>query len=303
MTNGKDKGGYLSLMTGILIGFQFLMAVGSYFIVAEWIKLHTLASTRATLLVARIGKAKGSILQSVIFRLSTWLAGKLKLGDYYKRKTAATLRSAGISLTPEAYLAGAIVKAGLIFCAGFFILPLLPLLFPVFMFLAIAVFFKESRQADEVVRKKREQIEVELPRFVATIAQELKASRDVLRLLEVYSRHAGGSLEHELNMTVADMKSGNQETALLRLEARLGSSMLSDVVRGLLAVMRGDQGSVYFDMLAHDFKLMEIQRLKLTAMKRPGKIRKYSLWMLVCFMLMYVVILGMEIMKAVGTLF
>ncbi|MNH47424.1 hypothetical protein D3C79_1106490 [compost metagenome] len=67
--------------------------------------------------------------------------------------------------------------------------------------------------------------------------------------------------------------------------------------------MRGDQGFVYFDMLTHDFKLMEIQRLKLVAMKRPGKIRKYSLWMLVCFMLMYVVILGMEIMKAVGTLF
>ncbi|OME30048.1 secretion protein F [Paenibacillus sp. FSL E2-0274] len=290
-------------MTGILIGFYLLMAVGTYFIVADWIRLPTLASTRAILLVAKIGRAKGSILQSTIFRLATWLAGKLKLSDYYKRKMAATLRSAGITITPEAYLAGAIVKAGLIFCAGAFILPLLPLLFPVFLILAIAVFFKESRQADEIVRKKREQIEVELPRFVATIAQELKASRDVLRILEVYSKHTGSSLEHELNMTVADMKSGNQETALLRLEARLGSSMLSDVVRGLLAVMRGDQGSIYFDMLAHDFKLLEIQRLKLAAMKRPGKIRKYSLWMLVCFMLMYAVILGMEIMKAVGTLF
>ncbi|WP_339192354.1 secretion protein F [Paenibacillus sp. FSL E2-0230] len=290
-------------MTGILIGFQLLMAVGTYFIVADWIRLPTLASTRATLLVAKIGIAKGSILESIVFRLSTWLAGKLTLGDYYKRKTAAALRSAGISITPEAYIAGAIVKAGLIFCAGCLMLPLLPLLFPVFVFLAIAVFFKESRKADEIVRKKREKIEVELPRFVATIAQELKASRDVLRILEVYSKHSGSSLEHELNMTIADMKSGNQETALLRLEARLGSSMLSDVVRGLLAVMRGDQGFVYFDMLTHDFKLMEIQRLKLAAMKRPGKIRKYSLWMLVCFMLMYAVILGMEIMKAVGTLF
>ncbi|MMZ66846.1 hypothetical protein D1872_293790 [compost metagenome] len=67
--------------------------------------------------------------------------------------------------------------------------------------------------------------------------------------------------------------------------------------------MRGDQGVVYFEMLAHDFKLMEIQRLKLIAMKRPGKIRKYSFYMLICFMLMYMVILGMEIMKAMGDLF
>lgn len=119
-------------MTGILIGFYLLMAVGTYFIVADWIRLPTLASTRAILLVAKIGRAKGSILQSTIFRLATWLAGKLKLSDYYKRKMAATLRSAGITITPEAYLAGAIVKAGLIFCAGAFILPLLPFCFRCF---------------------------------------------------------------------------------------------------------------------------------------------------------------------------
>ncbi|MNM85022.1 hypothetical protein D3C81_971280 [compost metagenome] len=290
-------------MNGILIVFGLLTAVGIYFLVAAWIRLPTLASTRALLQVAKMGKAKGSMVQTLVFRLSTWLSGKLKLSDYYKRKTAANLRSADIETTPEAYLAGAIVKASLLFCGGLLILPLLPLLFPVFLFLAIAVFFKETRRADEIVRKKRELIEVELPRFVATIAQELRASRDILRMLEVYAKNAGSSLQHELVMTVADMKSGNQETALLRLESRLGSTMLTDVVRGLLSVMRGDQGSVYFEMLAHDFKLMEIQRLKLMAMKRPGKIRKYSFWMLVCFMLMYAVILGMEIMNAVDNLF
>ncbi len=292
-----------SKMTGILIGFYLFFTMGAYFLIAAWLKLPTLASTRAILYVTKIGKSKDSILQALIFRLSAWLAIRLPLGDYYKRKTAATLRSAGMKLTPEAYLAGAIVKTGLIFCGGLVMLPILPLLFPLFVFLAIAVFFKETRQADEIVRKKREQIEVELPRFVATIAQELKSSRDVLRILDMYTKNTEDSLQHELQMTTADMKSGNQETALLRLESRLSSTMVSDVVRGLLAVMRGDQGIVYFDMLAHDFKLLEIQRLKLMAMKRPGKIRKYSFWMLTCFMLMYMVILGMEIMKAMGNLF
>lgn len=104
-------------------------------------------------------------------------------------------------------------------------------------------------------------------------------------------------------MTIADMKSGNLETALMRLETRIGSTMLSDVVRGLLAVLRGDQGVVYFEMLAHDFKLLEIQRLKRIAMKRPGKIRKFSFLMLACFMLTYMVIIGMEIFRALGKLF
>lgn len=285
------------------MSFGLLVAAGAYFLLADMLKLPTLATTKAIVQAAKAGRKKPSLPEILVFKLSAWLADRISLSDYYKRKTAATLQSAGIRLTPEMYVARAIVKAGLIFCGGLIILPLLPLLSPLFIFLAIAVYFKERQAAEQAVRKKREQIEAELPRFVATITQELKATRDVLRILEVYAKSAGESLQSELYITIADMKSGNQETALTRLETRMGSTMLSDMVRGLLAVLRGDQGIVFFEMLAHDFKLLEIQRLKLIAMKRPGKIRKYSFYMLGCFMLMYMVILGMEIMKAMGKLF
>ena len=99
------------------------------------------------------------------------------------------------------------------------------------------------------------------------------------------------------------MKSGNEETALTRLESRIGSTMLSDVVRGLISVKRGDNGVVYFELLSHDFKLLELQRLKLIAMKQPGKVRKYSFFMLGCFLLMYFGILGYEIMVTIGKMF
>ena len=39
-------------------------------------------------------------------------------------------------------------------------------------------------------------------------------------------------MKRELNITIADMKSGNR-TALTRFETRIQSPMLSDVVRGL----------------------------------------------------------------------
>ncbi|AIQ31464.1 secretion protein F [Paenibacillus sp. FSL P4-0081] len=285
----------------MFIGLFF--AAGSYLVITDLIKLPTLAASKAVIQVARTGKKSSSTFDTLIFRMSSWLAPKLPLNDYYKRKTAATLQSAGIPLTPQAYVAHSIVKAGLILGGGLVSLPILPLISPLFIFLAIAVYFKNISAASESVRKKREEIEAELPRFVATIAQELKATRDVLRMLEFYAKNAGSSLQSELFITIADIKSGNQETAMLRLETRIGSTMLSDIVRGLLAVLRGDQGVVYFEMLAHDFKLVEIQRLKLIAMKRPGKVRKYSFYMLGCFMLMYIVILGMEIMRAMGKLF
>ncbi len=79
--------------------------------------------------------------------------------------------------------------------------------------------------------------------------------------------------------------------------------MLSDVVRGLLSVLRSDDGRVYFQMLAHDFKLLEVQKLKLIAMKRPAKMRKYSFFMLGCFILIYLAVMAVEIMQAFSNLF
>ena len=92
------------------------------------------------------------------------------------------------------------------------------------------------------------------------------------------------------------------EAALTRFEARLNSAQLSDVVRGLIGVLRGDDSAVYFQMLVHDFKQIEIRRLKERAQKIPPKIRKYSFLMLMCFMVSYLYIIVYEIIKSMGTM-
>ena len=61
-----------------------------------------------------------------------------------------------------------------------------------------------------------ELVEGELPRFVATIHQELAASRDVLRILENYKKHAGPDFARELDVLTADMRSSSYEAALIR---------------------------------------------------------------------------------------
>ena len=80
-------------------------------------------------------------------------------------------------------------------------------------------------------------------------------------------------------------------------------SMLSDVVRGLIGVLRGDDSAVYFQMLSHDFKALELQRLKGRAQKIPPKIRVFSFVMLMCFLLTYMVIIAVQIMDSLGTMF
>ncbi len=60
---------------------------------------------------------------------------------------------------------------------------------------------------------------------------------------------------------------------------------------------------MFFQLLSHDFKALEIQRLKHEAAKRPGKIRKYSFLMLGCMLLMYLVIIGISVVKGLGGMF
>ena len=279
------------------------LAAGLYIILAETLKLPRLAVTKAVLSVSRQDKKQTKTLEVIVFDLSSKLSKHIRLDDYKKRKLISTLKSVGIKLTPETYIARAWVKAGMIATLLIPIMPILPILAPVIILLAIAVLFKELRLADEILRQKRDEIEYELPRFVSTVSQSLKASRDVTAILKSYQKSAGESFKQELEITIADMQSGNEETALTRLESRIGSTMLSDVVRGLISVKRGDNGAMYFEMLNHDFKQIELQKLKLIAMKQPGKVKKYSFLMLGCFLLMYLGVLGYAIMNALGKMF
>jgi flagellar protein FlaJ len=97
-------------------------------------------------------------------------------------------------------------------------------------------------------------------------------------------RNAGEDFAAELDILTADMRSSSYEAALTRFEARFNSPMLSDITRGLIGVLRGDDGGCTFQMLSHDMKQLELQRLKAQAMKIPPKIRVFSFAMLMCFM-------------------
>ena len=214
-----------------------------------------------------------------------------------------TLNAAGMNLTPEEFIASAILKSGIIALLIIPCLMILPLIAPILMFLSIIIYFKEIRKADEILKIKKGKIEVELPRFVATITQELKASRDVLSIIENYKKNAGEEFADELDILTADMRSSSYEAALTRFEARINSPMLSDITRGLIGVLRGDDGSMYFQMLSHDMKQLELQRLKAQAMKIPPKIRVFSFVMLMCFLMTYMAIIVYEIIRSLSGMF
>lgn len=280
-----------------------LLAAGLYLILAGILKLPTMDTAKAMLNTGRKNKKTSKTVDAWLMLAAVKVSKHVHMDEYKHSRMVNILKAAGISMTPEVYSAYAITKAGAILLGVIPCLLVLPLLSPVLIILAVLTYFKEIRKADEQLKEKREQIEGELPRFVSTIEQTLKASRDVLAMMENYKKNAGPAFARELDVLTADMRSSSYEAALTRFEARLNSPMLSDIFRGLIGVLRGDDSAVYFQMLAHDFKALELQRLKSQAQKIPPKIRIFSFVMLMCFLLTYMAIIVMQILSSLGTMF
>ncbi len=290
-------------MIKILTLFALCFGTGLFLILLDIFKIPSKRANKTYIAVSKKGNKNPKLLDVIILELSEKIGKYIKLGRYKRRKLSMALKSANIPLIPETFIARAYVKAGMTLLCVVPALYIFPILSPVILVVSILIYFKEIGSADEILKKSKNVIEYELPRFVSTLTQELQASRDVLSILDTYKNNASGIFKRELEITVADMKTGNVESALTRFETRIGSSMLSDVIRGLIGVIRGDNNVVYFQMLSHDFKQLELQRLKAEVMKRPAKIRRYSMLMLGCFIMMYLVVMILQIVESMGKLF
>jgi flagellar protein FlaJ len=288
---------------GLLFLFGVTLAAGLFFILLDVLRLPYLSTAKAMLNTTRAEKKAARSSEIYLMTFAVKLSRYIRMDEYRKHRLRNVLKATGMNMEPEIYQAYALVKAGAILLA---VIPaglVFPLLVPVMVFLSVMVYFKETKKADEKLSVKRAAVEKELPRFVASIEQELKASRDVLSIVESYKKNAGEAFAGELTMLAADMRSSSYEAALTRFEARLNSPMLSDITRGLIGALRGDDSTMYFQMLAHDFKQLELQRLKSEAQKIPPKIRVFSFLMLMCFLFTYLAIIAFEIIKSLGGMF
>ena len=289
----------------MIIIYGVLVSLGIYLILADIFKLSKLKTSKTILNADKRMKKKTSKSIEVIFLdLATKLSKYIKLTDYKKDKLEMTLKSAQIKISPETYIADVYIKTGIALLVSAITFLINPFISILFFILAILIYIKEYTKAENILRKRKIHIENELPKLAMNISQELKLSRDVLNMLENYQKNSHDTpLSQELEITIADMRSGSYEQALKRFETRICSSSLSEVIRGLIGVLNGNDEVLYFKMVAENLNELEFQRLKGIAMKRPEKVKKYSAMMLSCLFLIYGVILGYEIVNGLSNMF
>ena len=94
------------------------------------------------------------------------LAKHIRLDQYRRRRMERTLTAAGMDMAPEVYEAYTLVKPGVILLCALICLAFLPLLSPLLVVLAVLIYFKEIRRADELTADMRSgSYEAALTRF------------------------------------------------------------------------------------------------------------------------------------------
>ena len=280
-----------------------LFGTALYYLTCAFADVPTRKTSRMMLMAQRQGKRRENIFDVYAAKVSSKIAPYVRLDKMKRASLERTLKIAGNSLTPECYVAKAWVIAGTVALCAVPMAFLIPLMVPVLIGVAVALWFSTYYTAFDYVKKRRKRIEKEIPRFALSIGQSLENDRDVLKILTSYRRIAGKEFGAELDQTIADMKTGNYEQALLHLEARVDSPLLSDVTRGLIGVLRGDDQRMYFQMITFDMRQIEQNELKKEAAKRPRLIQRYSMMMLLCIIMIYMVVLCVEVFDSLGVFF
>ncbi|MDR1204525.1 MAG: hypothetical protein LBL26_03465 [Peptococcaceae bacterium] len=290
--------GFLVLLACVFTGF------GAYYLSCAFADIPTARTSRMMLLSKKQqGVKSDKLLDVYITRVALFFEKYIKLDKLKRAKLQAVLTIAGVEAGPEVYTLKAYITAALVALCSAPVFILQPLLAMVVVGLAVTLWFSTYYAAFDFVRKRKKVIEAEIPRFALTIAQNLENDRDVLKILSRYKRVTGQEFRQELDQTTADMKTGNYENALIRFESRVGSPLLSDVVRGLIGTLRGDDQRMYFKMICFDMRQIELNNLKKEAAKRPKKIQKYSMMMLICIIIIYLVVLVTEVVESLGVFF
>ncbi len=278
-------------------------SIGLYCIVAEIMHLPGAKMIKAARHFGERGTNKRKWLEEHLEGYAISLSKKIKLNDYKRAQLKKDLEAAGINRTPEEYVSAAVVKSvfvTLLSVPFFFFFQVVGF---VIIAMAFCIYRGEITKVKSKVEDRRSAIEEELPRLTANIEKMLMHSRDVLSMLEGYCGIAGPELKKELQTTVADMRTGNYEIALSRLESRVGSSYMSDVTRGLISVLRGDDTGAYWAMLSIKFADYQRTLLKAKAAKVPHKVRRLSVSLLFCFLMIYVVVIGTSLVNSLGSIF
>ncbi len=229
-------------------------------------------------------------LQAAILPLMRVISKLFPMSAYRQKRLEADFARLHMAQKPEAFVSGVKARSLLLALIGVLFVPMgVPLLALLTAVAALLAYFQAMQSIRKRVDAQNREIEAELPRLVETMNYTLQDNRDMLAFFEKYRRVAGKALGTELDRLIADMRIGNQEAALRRMEARLNLPSFSALCAVLCGVYQGVDQRTSLLVLEQDMRTKERETLRRLMEKRPGRIKAASLILTVLMILMFMV--------------
>lgn len=278
--------------------------IGLFLLVSD--RLH-LPSRRAIHVLTALDGGNIPLSEAIAAPLARPLSRILPMDGYRNRRMKKELSLAGMEITPEYYVAFAVVMglyaaipAILLFAFAALSQSMVFGLFgTVFLFAAFLVFWLELHRMGKRAKQYRVELERELPSLTAAVKQGLETTSDIYYVLDRYRNVAGKAMRRELEILLADIVTGDREIALNRFEARLGTEHASALVRALIGIDRGEDMQTYLAGLDVSLREWELNQLKAEAAKRPDELRPANLVLLGSMLVLYAILFGTEIWQSV----
>lgn len=278
---------FIIIFCCFVVGFYSLLAV--IFKLPRW---------RDNIYKQKSKRKKSGFLQNA----SKYIAPHLPLNRIKEAEIQKQLQAANLSETPKEYLAQLWLSSGIFVVLAIVIALIQPLLSLIPLIIALFVYLKKKEQLETKVKKRTQEIEKSLPRFVSYASNRLRTEHNMITIIDDFNVNDSGALSEELAITVADMRTGNQEQAIERLQERINSPIITELCRGMLSAMRGEDVAVYFANLNKKLITLWGQRLRLELLKKEPKISKMSMLLVGCSLISTVVVLLVFIVQALATM-
>jgi hypothetical protein len=234
----------------------------------------------------------------LINKITVFIARFIKIHHKKREKVSAALERTGLNISVEVFYADAALKSSVFFiCASVLIGSGVGFAAFASSVLGVLVFLKKIEELDTKQKRIKEEIADELPRFISVINFSLSTTRDLIKIFEKYLNICKPAFRHDLQLLIAEMKSGNYSEALKRFDLRIGIPQLSAFVSGLIDADKGIDQRTFFYLMEENMNTLFVENKKRELSKRPKKIKKAIISVGLCLFAMYIVPIAAQLIE------
>jgi pilus assembly protein TadC len=275
-----------------------VIAFGLYEIATMVIVLPSRQTLKATKRLVQ----KHTILQDLkdlfVTPIATFISKFIKLDRIKREKLRKDLERVDIQESPEMYYANAITISLLMCLGSLFLIPLgMKIITAAAFLLAIAVYFANVERVKEKIKETNEAIKRELPRFVRMYNHSRGDNIQFVDIAEKYRQIAGDKFKYDLDLLIMDLKTGNEENALLNFAERVNIPQMTSFVNVVLGAIKGDNVSVSLQLMEGEMKILARENKRRIMQERPGKVKRATIATGIMLLVMYFFVLGKDLIS------